>query len=310
MKLLAAVAAVAFAVAASSCGTGVLGADEEQASWSFAPQMPHRRSYTASAEIGGKIYVAAGMVGETGKPLDYFERFDPATGAWASLPPVPEAFSAAAGAKLDGRFWVTGGNSADGGGRQVYSYDLSRSRWQKEAPLPAIRTNHAALTFDGKLYVIGGLDPFNPTSTVFVYAPATKRWSQTTPLPVALHGHSAAVFEGEIWVFGGRVRSLERQRGVWIYNPKDKGWRKGPALPEPMDTLATAVNGDRIDAIVDEDYFVYDGDKEEWEAGPTLQVPRHALGVYTVDDTLYAVGGCIFPILRDSTIVEKIPAKA
>src|SRR5215217_1845368 len=206
--------------------------------------------------------------------------------------------------------WVTGGNTVEGGGRQVWSYDMAAGRWRTEAPLPAKRTNHAAVAFEGKLYVIGGLDPFNPTRTVFVYDPTTRRWTQSTPLPMALQAHSASVFREEIWVFGGRVRSLERQRAVSIYNPETKKWRDGPALPEPMDTLATSVNGDRIDAIVDEEYFIYDGDKGEWKRGPTLQVPRHALAVYTVDDTLYAVGGCIFPILRDSTIVEKIPAKA
>ncbi|HJX76362.1 MAG TPA: hypothetical protein VJ247_08385, partial [Gaiella sp.] len=28
--------------------------------WMWSPPMPHRRSYTASTEIAGKIYVAAG----------------------------------------------------------------------------------------------------------------------------------------------------------------------------------------------------------------------------------------------------------
>jgi len=41
--------------------------------WTWSPPMPHRRSYTASAQIGGKIYVAAGMVGNSGRPLDLFE---------------------------------------------------------------------------------------------------------------------------------------------------------------------------------------------------------------------------------------------
>src|SRR6187399_2107801 len=75
----------------------------EASAWSFAPPMPHRRSYTASAEIGGRVYVAAGMVGNTGRPLNIFERFDPAEGQWTSLPFVPAPFSAAAGAALAGK---------------------------------------------------------------------------------------------------------------------------------------------------------------------------------------------------------------
>ena len=64
--------------------------------WSFAAEMPHRRSYTASAELGGKIYVAAGMVGNTGRPLDLVERFDPSRNEWSSLTSLPESFSAGA----------------------------------------------------------------------------------------------------------------------------------------------------------------------------------------------------------------------
>ena len=305
VKVGAALVAVALVATAVACGGDGVAVGE----WSPAPQLTHRRSYPASAEIGGQIYVAAGMVGETGKPLDFLERFDPTRNEWTDLMPLPISFSAAAGASLDGRFWVIGGdNSPEADGRQVYSYDPAADRWHSEARLPATRMNLAAVSFRGKLYAIGGLDPAQPTRTVFVYDPSSKRWSEGTPLPVALHADSASVYKDEIWVFGGRDRSVERQRGVWIYNPNRGDWRKGPSLPQPMDTLSTAVNGDRIGALVDDYYFIFDGAK--WKEGPTLGVPRHALAAYTIDDTLYAVGGCLHPQLRDSTVVEKIPAPA
>lgn len=299
--------AAVLAVGGAGCGDIFDGDGAAAAEWEPAPQLTYRRSYPASALIDGKIYVAAGMVGETGRPLDRFERFDPATQEWVSLMPLPISFSAAAGAELDGRFWVIGGdNSPEADGRQVFSYDIAANTWRSEARLPATRMNLAAVTFGGKIYAIGGLDPVHPTKTVYVYDPARKRWDEGTPLPVALHAHSASVFKDEIWVFGGRDRSVAQQKGVWIYNPERDEWRPGPPLPEPMDTLATAVSDNRIDAIVDDFYFIYDGEKEEWRAGPTLEVPRHALAVYTVGDTLYAVGGCLHPQLRDSTVVEKI----
>jgi hypothetical protein len=308
VKIAAAVLAVALAVSAGACG-GLFEDGEAAADWSPAPQLTHRRSYPASAAIDGKIYVAAGMVGETGRPLDFLERFDPSRNEWTSLTPLPVSFSAAAGANLNGRLWVIGGdNSPEADGRQVYSYDLAADRWRSEARLPATRMNLAAVSFRGKLYAIGGLDPVHPTRTVFVYDPNTRRWSRGTPMPVAVHAHSASVYRNEIWVFGGRDRSVARQRGVWIYNPERGDWRRGPSLPEPMDTLSTAVNGDRIDALVDDYYFIFDG--ERWKEGPTLNVPRHALAAYTIDDVLYAVGGCLHPQLRDSTVVEKIPAQA
>lgn len=306
VKLVATLVAGVLTVGGAACGS-VFDDGPEAAEWSPAPQLTYRRSYPASALIGGKIYVAAGMVGETGRPLDRLERFDPASNEWTSLMPLPISFSAGAGVNLDGRFWVIGGdNSPEANGRQVFSYDVGADRWRPETPLPAVRMNLAAVAFRGRIYAIGGLDPVHPTKSVFVYDPATRRWAAGTPMPVALHAHSASVYRGEIWVFGGRDRSLARQRGVWIYNPDRGDWRRGPSLPEAMDTLATSVNGNRIDAIVDDYYFIYDG--KRWKAGPTLEVPRHALAVYTIDDVLYAVGGCLHPQLRDSTVVEKIPA--
>jgi N-acetylneuraminic acid mutarotase len=305
-KIRAVVLAVALAVTGLACGS-VFDDDEPAAQWSFGPHMVHRRSYPASTMIDEKIYVAGGMVGETGKPLDFLERFDPARNEWTSLAPLPRAFSAAAGANFQGRFWVIGGdNSPEADGTQVYSYDARGDRWRVEARLPATRMNLAAIVFRGKLYAIGGLDPVHPTKTVFVYDPALRRWTRGTPMPVALHAHAASVYRDEIWVFGGRDRTVARQRGVWIYNVENARWRQGPALPAPMDTLSTAVSGDQIHALVDEHYFVFDG--ERWKPGPTLGAPRHALAAYTIGETLWTIGGCLYPQLQDTTVVEKIPA--
>ena len=126
-KLLVTVLAAAVALGLITAAT-VFGGSQQPtvtsvAPWEFAPHMPHRRSYTASAELGGKIYVAAGMVGNTGRPLNIFERFDPETNEWDSLPLVPEPFSAAAGAALGGTMYVIGGNgSSKAVGRQVAAY--------------------------------------------------------------------------------------------------------------------------------------------------------------------------------------------
>jgi Kelch motif len=309
-KILAASAAVlALALASAGCGgsssTGEKGA-ASAASWSFAARMLHRRSYTASAELGGKVYVAAGMVGNTGRPLDLFERFDPSRNEWTSLTPLPESFRAGAAASLDGRIWVVGGNSPTTSGRQVYSYDLRHARWIAEPPLPAPRINLAVVALDGKLFAIGGLDPVEATKTVFVYDLATRRWSKAAPLPKALQAQAAVVFQGEIWALGGRVRSGTIQRGVWIFNPRTNRWRAGPTLPTPMETLGTSASDGRIDAVLEHNYFTYDASSGKWMRGPSLEIPRHALGVFTINSTLYAIGGCIVPQLEDSSVVEKI----
>ena len=145
MKIVAAlVAACAVVLVSAGCGSGpARNGAASGPSWSFAARMLHRRSYTASAELGGKVYVAAGMVGNSGRPLDLFERFDPTRNEWTSLTPLPERFSAGAATSLGGRIWVIGGNSETTTGRQVFSYDVQHARWTEEPSLPAPRTNLA-----------------------------------------------------------------------------------------------------------------------------------------------------------------------
>lgn len=278
--------------------------------WSFAAKMPHRRSYAASAKIGSDIYVAAGMVGNTGRPLDLFERFDPRRNAWTSLPRLPKAFSAAAGTALGGRMYVVGGNSPETDGRQVYVYDAKQRRWSERASLPAPRTNLAVVANQGKIYAIGGLDPVHPTDTVFVYDPATNTWSQTAPLPEKLHALAAVSFRGEIWALGGRLRPSPASTAVsnrtWIYDPRSASWRAGPRMPEPMETLGAAVVGDRIHVVLESIYVIYDARTGRWKRGPSLRIPRHALAAFDTRGRLYAIGGCVVPQLEDSPIVESI----
>jgi hypothetical protein len=246
------------------------------------------------------------MVGNSGKPLDLFERFDPKTERWSSLTPLPHEFSAAAGAKLGPTFYVIGGNSPEVDGRQVYAYDTRRSSWRTLPPLPAPRTNLAAVGLGSKVYAIGGLDPVNPVQTVYAYDVPRETWSEVAPLPEAIHAMAATVFKGEIWVLGGRLRSQEIIRRVWIYNPTRNAWRAGPPMPAPMDLLGVAAVGNKIHAVLESKYFVYDAATRKWRRGPSLKVPRHALALYAVRGKLYAIGGCIVPQLEDSPAVETL----
>ena len=57
-------------------------------------------------------------------------------------------------------------------------------------------------------------------------------------------------------------------------------------------------------------YLIYDARTHRWTRGPSLEVPRHALAVYAINGTLYAIGGCVAPQLEDSAVVEKLALAA
>jgi hypothetical protein len=90
-------------------------------------------------------------------------------------------------------------------------------------------------------------------------------------------------------------------RSVWIYDPRSRRWRAGPALPKPMQLLGAAVAGGRIHAIWEDTYEIWDGSR--WRTGPPPKVPRHALSVFAAAGRLYVVGGCTVD-LHDTQLVE------
>lgn len=304
MRALAALLVV-LALVALAAAIGSLGPeadDAEAAPWTFGASMSQRRSYIAAAEIGDQIYAAGGMVGETGRPLDLLQRYDPATDEWTTLRRMPEPTRAGAAAAVDGVLYVVGGTTDEGNTAAVYAYDPAADEWSELAPLPEPRFNHAALALDGKVWVLGGYLEGEERREVFVYDPEADAWSESTPLPFPNHAFDAIAFAGEIWMIGGR-RGDEILRDVWILDPESGRWRAGPAMPEPMELLGAAVAGDEIHAVWESTYQVYDTVAGTWRDGPRSLVTRHGLQTFHVDGTLYTIGGCTTKLV-DSQVVE------
>ena len=293
--------AVSIAAALGACGGG--GEDAEAAPWEYAEPMSQRRSYVAATELRGDIYAAGGMVGETGRRLATFQRYDPKANAWETLSRMPEAIRAATGAAVGGTFYVVGGDAEEGDGTQVYAYAVAAGKWEPRAPLQAPRFNHSAVALGGKVYVLGGYIAGEERAEVFVYDPEANAWSEATPLPDPVHAFDAVVFRDEIWVIGGR-QGERILRSVWIYEPAEGRWRDGPALPKPMELLGAAnVEDEEIHAVWESTYQIYDADSGTWRQGPRSLTTRHGLNTFYVDGALFTVGGCTTQ-LRDSQIVE------
>src|SRR5919109_1409070 len=155
-----AILALGLVVALAVALAGVLGARgteqarAESAPWTFAQSMSQRRSYVAAAELGGRIYVAGGAVGETGRFLSVFQRFDPRANSWTTLTRLPEPTRAAAGAALDGEVYVLGGQTADGVSRTVYAYHTGTRSWSERASMPEPLFNQSAVALGGRVYVL------------------------------------------------------------------------------------------------------------------------------------------------------------
>lgn len=269
--------------------------------WEQVASMSQRRSYLASAQVGDEIYAAGGMVGDSGRPLATFSRYDARADRWQNLPALPVATRAAAAAAVGGVVYVIGGTTSEGNTAAVWAWDgLS---WSARAPLPSPRFNHAAVALDGQIYVLGGFRDGEELREVLVYDPDRDRWRSSTPLPRPNHAFGVVAFRGELWTLGGR-RGEELLREVEIFDPRTSAWRAGPAMPKPMELLGAAVAGAEIHAVWESTYQILDTRSGAWRDGPTPGVTRHALRLFHIGDALYTVGGCT-TALRDSPIVER-----
>jgi hypothetical protein len=279
-------------------------AEKTEPGWEQVASMSQRRSYLAAAELRGFVYAAGGMVGETGRPLATFARYEPRADEWRVLRRLPVATRAAAAAAVGGHVYVVGGTTEKGNTRAVWSYDPAARRWESRAPMPVALFNHGAVALGDTLYVLGGFAGGREYRDVYAYRPSANRWTRVTRLPRANHAFGLVAFRGELWVIGGR-RGEKILREVWILDPKTRRWRAGSSMPEPMELLGATVAGDEIHAIWESTYQIYDARSGRWRDGPRPLVTRHALEAFAIGGTLYTIGGCT-TALKDSPVVERL----
>jgi Kelch motif len=302
--------AVLAAVAVAGCGgdgdgdgDGGRGSAAEAAEWTYGRAMSSRRSYIAAAQVDGRIYVAGGMVGETGRPLATFQRYDPRDDRWTTLTQLPVPTRAAAAAAVDGVVYAIGGTTSEGNTTAVWAWD--GEAWERRAPLPEARFNHAAVAIGTRIWVLGGFAGGEEHDDVFVYDTRADVWGRSRPLPQPTHAFGAVALGDELWLVGGRrgERVLDE---VWIFDTARGGaWRRGPSMPRPMELLGAAVTGDRIHAVWEGVYQIYDVSDDRWRQGPRPLVTRHALKAFVAGGALYTLGGCT-TALRDSPVVERL----
>ena len=196
--------------------------------WTEGAPMPFAAGSSASAVIGGEVYVAGGIVGSA--TTTQAARYDPATDTWQSIAPMPQGRNHAA-AESDGtKLYVFGGRgpgSGDGnvvanGFDTVQIYDPATDSWESSLdagstlePLPQARGGMGTAVFaNGEFWVMGGETLDGPGATadhvydrVDVYNPTTNSWHAGPSMPTARHGIFPVLDGNRIDVAGGGVES-------------------------------------------------------------------------------------------------------
>jgi len=147
---------------------------------------------TGLDSVGGKIYVACGLVGGS-TASNTLHIYDIATDTWTTGAQAPDALYLPGFGVINGKFYVASGNNGVNEVFDLQIYDIATDTWSTGAPIPTPVTGAGSAVFNGKLYVFGGTAPFPVTTTITqIYDPATDSWS-SGPSMVA----------GKLWFYGG-----------------------------------------------------------------------------------------------------------
>ena len=216
--------------------------------------MKEPRSNFASTVLGDKIFAIGGETSEglTAKVEVYSVGLD----QWGYSAELPEALADIQAVAVGGIIYVPGGRKENGDlSDQLLAYDFINGNWQDLSPLPIPLSAYALVAFEGKVYLFGGWDGSNYLNLVLRYDPTLDAWIEMAPMPTSRGFAGAAISGGRIHLIGG-------------------------------------FNGKR--SLIDHDVYFPDREGETtspWEKATPLATPRYALGVASLADIIYVVGG-------------------
>ena len=183
-------------------------------SWTAGAPSLVARGLSATAVIGGKLYIAGGTASGYANFAN-LEIYDPLTNSWSMGPPLPNQLTSAGGAALAGKFYVVGGYAGPSAYNQqitasVHVYDPVSNTWSAGTPMPTPRASMVVGVIAGKLYITGGSSD-GTDNPVMVYDPITDSWSSAAAEPTRRANAAAAVVDVTLFVAGGTDNSTGHQ---------------------------------------------------------------------------------------------------
>lgn len=222
---------------------------------------------------------------------------------WQLRAPLPAARSGIALVVADDLIYAIGGEAVYGVVGDVTYYDAVADTWQSGDNKPTPVKDIQAAVLGGRIYVPGGqMSNGSLYNGLEIYDPRQKSWSTGKAMPKALSAYSMVSFEGKLYLFGG-WDGKQFVASVYEYDPEQDQWTERRELPNPMGYAgAVQANGrvlilggyDGKQALADTyQYFpeVNEAGGETFRKLKPLPQGRYAMGVASVADIIYVVGG-------------------
>ncbi|MBI5755599.1 MAG: hypothetical protein HZA12_01620 [Nitrospirae bacterium] len=283
--------------------------------WLKRSPMQAARSHFAATAHKGSVYVFGG--GGTGfGSLNSTEIYDPKADVWSKGKEMPTTRSGAVAAVLNDKIYVIGGGLKLPDGRfeffkTVEIYDPQTDTWSNGPDMLMPHDYPASVVLGGGIYVIGGHHPeatkggpmTDPGfSFCEMFYPRDGLWKEIAPMPTARFALASAVLHNRILAMGGaglRKDGFKNFDVVESYDPAlDKWIDAGFRLPYPAAGLGACVHNNRLFIIggnsggrIENRFACHDFDLNKWTGLEQMDEGRIVMGVVTIGDTLYIIGG-------------------
>jgi len=284
--------------------------------WDEITPMAIARSHAPTVVYNGKLYIFGGG-GPDFKSLDSSVCYDPVTKIWNELTPMPTKRSGTAGFLVKGKIYIVGGGLKKPDGnfqflKTVEIYNPETDQWESGPDMNQPHDYPAATLLDGAIYILGGHHPDAclggpKTDPGFDYcerwSPGDDVWEEIAPLPTPRFAANALTRDGKIYTSGGVAFTPDGFNNFDFfenYTPSTNQWHKDTSLTLPWPAAGQGM------CNIKGSFFFFGGystdnihpraavcspENTQWQRLPDMPSARAAMGVASIGNTLYLVGG-------------------
>jgi N-acetylneuraminic acid mutarotase len=208
----------------------------------LAPALsPHRES--ASAVIGGLLFVFGGHYNARVQSSSTVQVLNPASNAWTRRAPEPRPTTHWNAAVDGGTVWLAGGFVGDHPGTataDVWRYDVAADRWSKGPSLPEPRGGGVLFIANHALHYTGGFLPDRMTNSADHWQlslDGSSHWTPKAPLPRPRGQLSGGVIDGGFYAIGGQFGHDQGPYDLTLvhrYDIATDQWTEAAPLPHPV----------------------------------------------------------------------------
>ncbi|XP_058010559.1 kelch-like protein 4 isoform X2 [Ahaetulla prasina] len=174
-------------------------------------------------------------------------------------------------AMLEGPMYAVGGHDGWSYLNTVERWDPQARQWNYVASMSTPRSTVGVAALNSKLYAVGGRDGSSCLKSMECFDPHTNKWSICNPMSKRRGGVGVATYNGFLYAVGGHDAPASNHCSrlsdcVERYDPKTDTWTTVAPLSVPRDAVGICTLGDRLYAVGGYDGHTYLNTVESYDA--------------------------------------------